>query len=205
MCNYELRKSILDNGIYKRYTKARRNSYLTNKGEEVEGETLEGFEVFLTETFGADWFSIVEECERIGNSSYQRIKRLKTRIKTLLNEGQCLFLTLTFNDLTIFTTTERERKDLVMKFLKQTENNGFIANIDYGATNEREHYHAVLCAEKVDYTKWHNYGAIKGQKVALRKKTETKLARYIDKLALHSLKDSTNKNRLLYGKIKFDV
>lgn len=197
MCDYELRKTILENGIYKRYAKARRNTYLQAKGEQYEGETLNDFECSISHL--KNWFQIVEECQRIGNTSYQRIKRLKGRISDLLQRGDCLFLTLTFNDSTLLNTTQKERRDLVLDFLKKT-NADFIGNIDFGKEKEREHYHVIINSCKVDYTLWHANGAVKGEKVRLRGKTETKLARYIDKLALHSLKDTTYQNRLLYSK-----
>lgn len=197
MCDYELRKTILENGIYKRYAKARRNTYLQTIGEQYEGETLNDFECSISHL--ENWFQIVEECQRIGNTSYQRIKRLKGRISDLLQRGDCLFLTLTFNDSTLLNTTQKERRDLVLEYLKKA-NADFIGNIDFGKENKREHYHIVINTSEIDYTLWHPNGAIRGEKVRLRGNTETKLARYIDKLALHSLKDTTYQNRLLYYK-----
>lgn len=196
MCDYDLRKTILENGIYKRYAKARRNTYLQSIGESFQGETLNDFECSISHL--DNWFQVVEECQRIGNTSYQRIKRLKGRIKDILSESECLFLTLTFNDTTLQNTTQKQRRKLVLDYLKSF-NCCFVGNIDFGKENEREHYHAVIGCSKVDYTLWHQNGAIKGEKVRLRGKTETKLARYIDKLALHSIKDTTHQNRLLYS------
>lgn len=201
MCDCELRKTILESGLYSRYAKARRNSYLQSKGESFEGETLIGFEMFLAEEHTENWYQIVNECERIGNTSYQRIKRLKTRIKRLLDKSECLFLTLTFSPSTMAKTSANDRRKIVIDYLNSTKCE-YIGNIDFGKQNEREHYHAVVCCDKVDYTLWHNYGAVKGQKVKIRGKTESKLARYIDKLALHSIKDTTQKHRLLYSMSK---
>lgn len=198
MCNYDLRDFVLTNNIYKRYQIARSNTYKREKGERFEGETLESFEISLLYDYGEKGASYFKECVRMSNSSYQRIKRLKTRIKTLLNGGCCVFLTLTFNDLTLKSTTAGDRKKLVKDFLLAC-GGAFIGNIDYGKKNDREHYHAVVCCDSVNYNEWHKNGAIKGEKITLRSKTEVKLARYIDKLALHSIKDTTFKNRLLYS------
>jgi len=198
MCDYDLRKTIVENGLYKRYAKARRNTFKQSKGESFEGETLNDFECYLAKDYNDVWFKMLEECERIGNTSYQRVKRLKQRVKMLLDGGVCLFLTLTFNDDTMAKTTQEERRNLVLDYLKKTMC-PFVGNIDFGKENEREHYHAVIRCEKVDYTLWHQNGAIKGEKVRLRGNSETKLAKYIDKLALHSLKDTTHHNRLLYS------
>lgn len=194
MANDNLRRLVLEEGIYKAYAKARRNTYL---GFEVGN--LNDFECNLSDEYGPQWYEIVEECKRIGNSSYQRIKRLKERIKCLMHEGKCLFLTLTFNPETLNNTTSEYRRQLVIDFLKAT-NSQYIANIDFGKENEREHYHAIIQSHEVDYTLWHPFGAVKGEKVHLRANCETKLAKYIDKLALHSIKDTTHKNRLIYSR-----
>lgn len=199
MAQNELKKFIIESGLYDKYSKARHNTYLQNIGESFEGETLNDFECFVSREYVDNWFSIVCECERIGSTSRQRIKRLKQRVKALLEEGTCLFLTFTFSNETIDKTTIHERRCLVSSFLDSLKC-GYVGNIDYGKQNEREHYHAVVCCEKVDYTLWHQYGAIKGEKVRLKGKCENKLARYIDKLSLHALKETTYRNRLLYSK-----
>ena len=198
MADFELQKFVIDSGLYKRYAKARRISYLQELGEDLHGENLQGFERWLAENHNENWFHIVQVCERVSNTSYQRIKRLKERIKALTSQGECLFLTLTFNDDTLTSTSEKARRSLVHHYLKSFSSD-FIANVDYGKENEREHYHAVILASKVDYTLWHSFGAIRGEKVHLRGNTEAKVARYIDKLSLHALKDTTYRNRLLYS------
>lgn len=198
MANCDLKKFIIESGLYKRYASARKVSYLQSQGYEIELDNLNDFECFLSNEYGLDWFEIRNECERIGNSSRQRIKRLKKRINDLLEKGECLFLTLTFTDSLLDETDKKTRAKLVFEYLK-SQSSDFIANIDFGMMNNREHYHAVICAKKVDYTAWHKNGAIKGKKVALKGGSCGNVARYIDKLSLHALKDTTYRSRLLYS------
>lgn len=197
MATNELKKFVIESGLYQRYAKARHNSYLEEVGEPFNGETLRQFECEISSR--EDWFQIVEECERIGSTSRQRIKRLKERVRALLTKGECLFLTLTFNDLTMTENDKKQRRALVSNYLKSL-NCDYIANIDYGKINEREHYHAVVCVGQVDYSKWHQNGAIFGEKVRLKGGSGANIARYIDKLSLHALKDTTYRNRLLYSR-----
>lgn len=198
MATSELKKFVIESGLYDRYAKARKRSYLTDMGESIEGENKNDFECFLAREYGEKWFDIVCECERVGASSRQRFKRLKSRVLDLTSKGECLFLTLTFNDSTMAKTDKKSRAKLVNDYLK-SQSSDFIANIDFGRLNQREHYHAVIYASRVDYTAWHEFGAVKGEKVRLNGKSCVNVARYIDKLALHALKDTTYRNRMLYS------
>lgn len=142
-------------------------------------------------------------------SKNQKQYRLVKRLKLMDSDAYCannknlqiVFLTLTFKDLN--TTTKESRRKYVRRYLKN-HCLDFVANIDYGAKNGREHYHAVaLINGPIDYTKWHKYGAIKGELVPTRFKEEEKrtnrIAYYITKLSLHALKDGTYcLDRLVY-------
>lgn len=199
MAKNELKKFVVENGLYQRYASARKRTYLIGIGETIEGETLNDFECFLSAKYGCQWFDIVSECERIGNSSRQRFKRLRERVSALISKGDCLFLTMTFNDNVLSNTDKKGREKLVYQFLKGFGCD-FIANIDFGGLNGREHYHAVIQCSTIDYTLWHCFGAVKGEKVRLRGNNGYKIAKYIDKLALHALKDTTYRNRMLYSR-----
>ena len=197
MASSELKKYVIESGLYNRYAKARHNTWLENQGEKYEGENLNAFECFLGNFDSANWYDIACECQRIGNTSKQRIKRLKVRMKALLSKGDCLFLTMTFNDNVLENTDIKQRRKLVLDFLESLSCD-YIGNIDYGKANEREHYHAVVCANHIEYSGWHKNGAIKGLKVRNNAKSGNHIARYIDKLSLHALKDTTYRNRMLY-------
>lgn len=142
-----------------------------------------------------------DECFKINHASYERTKRLKERIESMLLNGSCLFLTLTFNDDTLNNTTQKERRIFVSRYLKSF-NCRYVANIDFGFKNHREHYHAVINTDRVNYTLWNKYGAINGEKIRNRdiESDKTKLAKYICKLSNHAIKETTNRSCLIYSR-----
>lgn len=141
------------------------------------------------------------ECLKINNASWKRTKRLKDRIECMLKSGQCVFLTLTFNDDTLNNTTAKQRRTAVARYLKSF-NCKYVANIDFGSTNHREHYHAVVNCEKVDYKTWRKYGNINGEKIRNRniEVDKVKLAKYVCKLSNHAIKETTNRSCLMYSR-----
>ena len=60
-----------------------------------------------------------------------------------LNKYYCFFATFTFNNQVLKLTNEATRKIYIARFLKK-HCSYYIANIDYGSKNEREHYHAII-------------------------------------------------------------
>lgn len=142
-----------------------------------------------------------KECLKINDASYKRTKRLKERIESMLVNGNCLFLTLTFNDYTLSTTTPKERRVAVSRYLKSFDCK-YVANIDFGAKNHREHYHAVINCDRVDYSTWNKYGNINGERIRNKdiKSDKTKLAKYICKLSNHAIKETTKRSSLIYSR-----
>lgn len=141
------------------------------------------------------------ECLKINTASYKRTKRLKERIENMLVSGSCIFLTLTFNDNTLATTTDKERRVAVCRYLKSF-NAPYVANIDFGSQNHREHYHAVIRAESINYNGWNKYGNINGERIRNRdiRNDKTKLAKYICKLSNHAIKETTKRSSLIYSR-----
>lgn len=142
-----------------------------------------------------DWL----EARKINNCYYHRSLRLKNRITNYLKKGQCIFLTLTFTDKTLNNTSSETRKKYVKNYLKSCSDY-YIANIDFGGKNDREHYHAIVVADKVNYSKWHKYGALKGQKINGRA-CEVKLSKYVSKLTNHAIKETTKRNVIIYSSV----
>ena len=142
-----------------------------------------------------------KECFKINHASYYRTQRLKQRIESMLLNGQCLFLTLTFNDDTLQNTTPKERRVAVSRYLK-TFNCKYVANIDFGKENGREHYHAVINADKISFDGWRKYGNINAERIRNRdlKIDKTKLAKYICKLSNHAIKETTKRSSLIYSR-----
>ena len=141
------------------------------------------------------------EILKINHASYERTKRLKERIEVMLLKGACLFLTLTFNDNTLASTTEKERRTAVTRFLK-AQCSQYVANIDYGSKNHREHYHAVVCSDSIVFDTWRKFGNINAERVRMRdvKTDKTKLSKYICKLSNHAIKETTKRSSLIYSR-----
>lgn len=141
------------------------------------------------------------ECHKINHAFNSRTKRLQDRVRTMLLSGNCLFLTLTFNDDTLLTTNEKQRRVAVSRYLKSF-NAQYVANIDFGKLNKREHYHAIINTDKVDYSLWRKYGNINGEKIR-NKNIENdikKLSKYVAKLSNHAIKETTKRSCLIYSR-----
>lgn len=143
----------------------------------------------------------LKECYKINRASFYRTKRLKERIETMLLNGDCIFLTLTFDNDTLNTTDAKQRRIMVSRYLKLFDA-PYVANIDFGKLNKREHYHAVINTANIDYSLWRKYGNINGEKIRNKdiKSDKTKLAKYICKLSNHAIKETTKRSALIYSR-----
>lgn len=148
----------------------------------------------------------IAESVKVNNASYKRTLRLKDRIEHMLNKDNCIFLTLTFRDDVLNSTSVETRKKYIQRFLKENCVD-YIANIDYGRKNEREHYHAVVIANdnKIDGSLY-SYGAINFERVHAFENEETyensskRLSKYVNKLTNHAIKDTVKQNRIIYSR-----
>lgn len=134
----------------------------------------------------------------INNSNYKRVNRLNDRIQRYLSMGVCVWLTLTFNEDTLTNTTEEQRRKYVVRYLKK-QSTYYVANIDYGKSTEREHYHALVVTDYVDMNQW-KYGFAYTERVKNHCSTSVKLSKYVSKLTNHAIKDSTRRSAYLYSR-----
>lgn len=141
---------------------------------------------------------LYKEAQKINKADLNRNVRLKKRIAKYLNMGQCLFLTFTFNDECLDSTTEETRRKYVRRWLK-SYSSYYVANIDFGSKNDREHYHALICVDRVDLTKW-NHGTINVKRVKPTSDGKA-LAKYISKLTNHAIKETTKRYAIIYGEV----
>lgn len=139
------------------------------------------------------------ECEKILHASFQRGTRLYHRVESILFSSESLFLTLTFTDETLASTCADTRKQYVRRYLKSL-GAPYVANIDYGGKNGREHYHAIVGVPSVDYKLWHEYGAIKGEKIVVRADKGRSLGKYISKLSNHAIKATARCCKVIYSR-----
>lgn len=161
----------------------------------IDYETAIQLRSFFSTQMPKEW----QEAERINHASYKRVKRLKSRIACMLEADKCLFLTLTFTDDVLSKTSQQTRRRYVARFLSQFDV-PYVANIDFGSKNGREHYHAIIQCDNIDYGLYH-YGAINGQKIRSTN-DNVKLAKYITKLTNHAIKETTKRCCIIYSKDK---
>lgn len=150
--------------------------------------------LFLLANCPDEW----NEACKINYATYKRVKRLKDRISYLLNNGACTFVTLTFTDEVLATTSNDTRRKYITRFLKRFDV-PYIANKDFGSKNGREHYHAIIQSQNIDYSLY-EYGAINGEKIHNSKNDDIKLAKYISKLTNHAIKETCNGSKIIYSK-----
>ena len=205
--NYTLKSVVLKSKIYSDYKDIYKAKYayyrLLKDGLIIKShftyEHALNLERFYLESQPKEY----KEAERLFKASHNRNTRLNNYIKKMLNNGDCLFLTFTFNDSTLNTTSIDTRRQIVRRYLSNYKTD-YVANIDYGKKNEREHYHAVIQCNKVDYSAYHKYGAIKGE-IIKSTSDSIKLVKYINKLTNHAIKDTCKGCRLIYARVPLKI
>ena len=202
--DYELKARVISSGKVKEYKKISRAIFADYWLKET-GEIITSSMDFAT---ALDKRSILlsdnpeeyRECKRVANANYEQVKRLKKRIKNMLETSQnCVFLTFTFTDEVLAKTSPQTRRTYVVRYLKE-HSTEYVGNIDFGGKNGREHYHAV-CNSRVNPKEW-EYGALNVQIVRYNpdKPDVTKLAKYVSKLTNHAIKETTKRCALIYSR-----
>lgn len=198
--NYELKARVLSDypEVIALQRKASLLSYLKSQGCDVDPAYYEAVYDTVFSFFEDDEAkAIYREAEKINLAYYARVKRLKNRIAAMLLSGQCYFLTLTFTDDVLQSTTDKTRRRYVTRFLK-SQSDIYCANIDYGTQNGREHYHAVVKADTIDMTPWDKLGFSNAKKIASAD-DYAPIAKYISKLTNHAIKATTRGTRAIYN------
>ena len=208
--DYAFKSKVLkeEKELIKRYKQATLNDYLKrlyyeegiicNKpNKSGQEETLNDLEFWC---FLNHKLEELNEIERITKASRARTKRLYKRVSKILLNGNCIFLTLTFTNQALEETSQSTRRKYVSRFLKKYDCL-YVANIDFGKTNQREHYHALISTNKVNHKDW-LYGDIDFKRVRNKNiQTDTKrLSKYIAKLSNHAIKETTQRCCLLYSR-----
>lgn len=141
----------------------------------------------------------VEEGYRIINNNNHRTSRLRERIERITSSPS-LFLTFTFRDDVFEKTSSTTRRRYVQRFLKSYSAD-YVGNIDYGEEKGREHYHAVVQADKVDHN-WWPYGNLDFKRIITSEDSCIRISKYVNKLTNHAIKETTKRCTLLYPKKK---
>ena len=158
-------------------------------------QAIEKYDSFSSCPILGDYFRLAG---KINHNHYKRTARLRERIGSAVLNGSAVFLTLTFSDYTLNNTKPDTRRQYVVKFLK-SQGNLYIANLDYGSTNGREHYHAIVRAHSIDFSKW-KYGAVNGRKVKTTENDLKRTAKYVSKLTNHAIKQTATQARIIYSR-----
>lgn len=133
------------------------------------------------------------------NCINSRIKRIRDKLLKIFElhttDNTLYFLTFTFNNDYLNSSTKDSRHLFIRRLLKK-HCNSYIANIDYGKKNEREHYHAVVSIDTLfDVLLYKKYGTINFLKIY--SKNEVKLSKYLFKLTYHAIK---SKSTIIYSR-----
>lgn len=157
----------------------------------IDREYLELYNYYIN-----NYYDQITTALRFLDNYYSKLKRLRKKFKMMVNRGNCLFLTLTFEDSVLERTSKETRRRYVSRFLNHYDTFA-VANIDFGEKNDREHYHAFIQIDKVNHLDW-SYGALNFERFRYNDNGVEKLSTYISKVAFHALKDSTKNGRLIH-------
>ena len=179
---------------YRRY--ARKKIINEQIGEVYFSNT---FTPFIAERYGLGFEY------RVWRSNKNRKYRLSKRIEKMIRTDKAVFLTLTFNDKFFERETSADtRRRYISRFLKE-QCQEYVANIDFGEDNGREHYHAVVVPKNafIDYVPYNNAfdkSRIYAEHIKVGNKSLDNITRYIDKLTNHALKENGHYKRLIYSR-----
>lgn len=215
--------ALIRSGVYADYERFLRVRRKKEKGEVVNDATslsvskafyedLAKCEIDTGIEFGVRY--ALELCDNLHWQRFHRGINLKERIYSCIKDGTGQFLTLTFSDEVLNSTSEQTRRTYVSRFLKE-HSSEYVSNIDFGANNGREHYHAVV--KDFDESPW-LYGFKKYSKVGfssdkslddfrddkghVKEDNTNRMAKYMAKLTNHALKTLGTGKRFIYSRNK---
>lgn len=126
---------------------------------------------------------------------HQKKKRVNRMIREMFQEqDHCFFVTFTFRDDVLSSTSERTRHRYVADYLGK-HCRDYVANVDYGRKTGREHYHAVVSFNNILPPKeeW-PYGFFKYKPINKGVEySHSKITAYIVKLVNHAGKVDTGR------------
>lgn len=146
-------------------------------------------------------YNLIDCADRLLESKYRKAKKVRDKITNLVLTNSAIFITLTFKDSVLSKTSDLTRRRYVARYLKENCKE-YVANVDFGALNGREHYHAVV-SKDVDLSKWYRYGAIQVERVRPLEDSTKRISRYISKLTNHALKVGCVAPRLIYSRLSY--
>lgn len=156
---------------------------------------------------------ILENGRKINDATYHRNIRLKNRLESMFDRGDCYFMTLTLDDdklkekgIDLGNLSDKDYKYLRKEVTRYLGGLGaYVANYDYGASHDRLHFHAVVQSNvsiKLGCENdWYKHlGAIYVEKIRKGTNDSKRLSKYINKLTNHAIKATTKASKLIYSK-----
>lgn len=160
-------------------------------------ETYEELKEYCTNTGLLKEF---QECERINHAWFERVKRLKDRINCIIASPYSSFITLTFDNSTLSDTSPETRRKYVARWCK-TYGVPYVANVDFGKTTHREHYHVIIACKVPSKTWKYGFMDIKSIRCENVGKSDIeRLSKYVAKLTNHCIKETSKRYCLLYSR-----
>ena len=193
LADYVLRSKAISCGLVQKVKVLNYNSFHALNMDQHEYYKFQG------ELLKAQHGELYDEAVKCAASDFARNTRLKKRIEKFFSLGDCLFLTFTFTDNALEKTSPKYRRKQVSEYLRSFSDH-FVGNIDFGGRYGREHYHAIIVADHVDFKSW-KHGNLDCERI-YKGSTPLHLAKYVSKLASHAIKETTKRNSLIYSRCK---
>lgn len=186
-----LKALIIEEGLDKEFSKAQSlifredNHYYMEELKAVYGDEL------------------LRVARNVNASLGRKKRRVQAKTSAFVLSGNAKFITFTFTDAVLDSTTEEQRRRYVRRFLKR-QCPSYVANIDYGKTTQREHYHALVYAPSIDVKRW-RYGFIKSEAVKASRNDNVAVSKYVAKLSNHALKKHCKAPSLIYSRCNYGM
>lgn len=205
-------------GDVKKVKEIRREIYLNNAESNPDSLILD----FTQEEYNGFNLGLAN---RLALSEKRRKKVLNKKVNTYSNVDNCFFITLTFKDEFFIGKSKETIRTYIRRYLKENCSN-YVANEDYGAKNERLHFHCVCNLKSKDILtdfgfhtyknhlvycanlKNYDFGFSCVEKVSKATQdlatdipnNHLALSNYINKLTNHALKNTGRRPRLIYSR-----
>ena len=203
--NQELKQIIIKNKLHREVGQFSLKGYRLYQREHngvyypsLNDYSFQDLENEIKEFVNLYGYTTLKVANNLNRASYYRTARLKERIREAVESGSAWFITITFNPETLSKTNEKTRRVYVSRWLKSLTP-FYVANIDYGLKNEREHYHAVITSDKRPPKSW-SYGFVDILKVKTTETDTKRISKYISKLTNHAIKNTTKSKRIIYSR-----
>ena len=191
-----MKNTLIISGEYELFLNTKRAFYLL--GEYNYNEEDSYLDIIPDKTKIHECFKIYRANRQRKHNNWNELCKWVYAIEKIpcYKKFKLVFGTLTFRDNVLASTSERTRARYVTWYLKENTFH-YVANIDFGKKNNREHYHFIAMVEdKVNGNAW-KYGGNKIKFVKWTKKDIKSCKNYLLKLNNHSYKESTKQKRII--------